>query len=408
MIDEKKVNGYALCMIQDPEQPNLIFVGTEQGLYISFDNGINFQQFKNGYPSVSTFDLAIQEREADLAIASFGRALFVLDDIRPLRKLAANNGKVFKNKITAFDAPPAYQANFKNASGIEYSTWGTYEGENKKSGAALSFYVHKTNTDTGKNKLADTAVVKIFNAENKQVRMLKVKADSGFNRFYWGMEGKGIRQVGSRSGGRRGGSGNTTEPGGLPVDPGTYKVVISLSKENTDSMMVVVNDNPMAPVSKEIRDGKRKFAERLDKTILKLTDLTDRLTESDEIIKKIESSYNFMEKKDADTLRKVSKAMTDSIKAIREIMNGKLQDKQGYGQIPQVTVSGTLQEARSNILGKNSLPGAQEERLVVEAEMQASSLLQKATTFFNSSWKAYQTLVESIPVKLFKEPKNTE
>jgi hypothetical protein len=54
------------------------------------------------------------------------------------------------------------------------------------------------------------------------------------------------------------------------------------------------------------------------------------------------------------------------------------------------------------------LPGAQEERLVVEAEMQASSLLQKATTFFNSSWKAYQTLVESIPVKLFKEPKNTE
>jgi hypothetical protein len=115
-----------------------------------------------------------------------------------------------------------------------------------------------------------------------------------------------------------------------------------------------------------------------------------------------------MEKKDADTLRKVSKAMTDSIKAIREIMNGKLQDKQGYGQIPQVTVSGTLQEARSNILGKNSLPGAQEERLVVEAEMQAASLLQKATTFFNSSWKAYQTLVESIPLKLFKEPKNTE
>jgi photosystem II stability/assembly factor-like uncharacterized protein len=408
MIDEKKVNGYALCMIQDPEQPNLIFVGTEQGLWISLDNGINFQQFKNGFPSVSTFDLAIQEREADLAIASFGRALFVLDDIRPLRKLAANKGQIFKNKLTAFEAPTAYQANFKNASGIEYSTWGTYEGENKKGGAALSFYINKTNTDTGKNKLADTAVVKIFNAENKQVRTLKVKADSGFNRFYWGMEGKGIRQAGSRGGGRRGGSGNTNEPGGLPVDPGTYKVVLSLSKEYTDSMMVVVNDNPMAPVSKEIRDGKRKFAERLDKTILKLTDFTDRLTESDEIIKKIESSYNYMEKKDADTLRKVSKAMTDSIKGIREIMNGKTQDKQGYGQIPQVTVSGTLQEARSNILGKNSLPGTQEERLVAEAENQAVLLLEKANAFFKTSWKAYQTLVESIPVKLFKEPKNTE
>ena len=167
--------------------------------------------------------------------------------------------------------------------------------------------------------MADTAVVKIFNEENKQVRMLKVRADSGFNRFYWGMEGKGIRQAGSRGGGRRSG-GNTTEPGGLPVDPGTYKVVISLSKENTDSLMVVVNDNPLAPVNKEIRDGKRKFAERLDKTILKLTDLTDRLNELDEIIKKIESSYNYMEKKDADTLSKISKAMTDSIKVIREIV----------------------------------------------------------------------------------------
>jgi hypothetical protein len=89
-------------------------------------------------------------------------------------------------------------------------------------------------------------------------------------------------------------------------------------------------------------------------------------------------------------------------------MNGKTQDKQGYGQIPQVTVSGTLQEARSNILGKNSLPGTQEERLVAEAENQAVLLLEKANAFFKTSWKAYQTLVESIPVKLFKEPKNTE
>ena len=66
---------------QDPTQPNLIFVGTEQGLWISLDNAATFQQFKNGYPSVSTYDLAIQERENDLVIATFGRALYILDDI---------------------------------------------------------------------------------------------------------------------------------------------------------------------------------------------------------------------------------------------------------------------------------------------------------------------------------------
>lgn len=409
LIDEKKVTGYALCVLQDPTEPNLIFVGTEQGLWISLDNGANFQQFKNGYPSVSTYDLAIQEREADLVIATFGRALYVMDDIRPLRKLAANKGQLFKNKLTSFDAPQAYQAKIKNAMGVEYSTYGTYEGENKPAGAAISFFINKTAADTGKNKIADTAVIKIYDAENKQVRMLRTKADSGFNRFYWGMEGKGIRQPGGGRGGRRGGdSENRNEPGGLPVDPGTYKVVISLGKDLNDSTIVVVNDDPNAPTPKEIRIAKRQMIERLDKSNLKITDLVDRLTEAEEIVKKVEATYNNMDKKAADTLKKVAKQVTDEIKAIRETLNGKTQDKQGYGQVPQVTVSGTLQEARGNILGKNVVPSAQEERLVAEAEQQVNELISKANTFFTTTWIGYQKLVEASPVKLFKEYKNIE
>ncbi|MFM2361132.1 MAG: hypothetical protein RLZZ316_34, partial [Bacteroidota bacterium] len=53
MVDEKKVVGYALCVLQDPTEPNLIFAGTEQGLWVSMDNGTSFQQWKNGYPPVS-------------------------------------------------------------------------------------------------------------------------------------------------------------------------------------------------------------------------------------------------------------------------------------------------------------------------------------------------------------------
>lgn len=410
LVDEKKVTGYALCILQDPTEPNLLFVGTEQGLWISLDNGANFQQFKNGYPSVSTYDLAIQEREADLVIATFGRALYVMDDIRPLRKLAANKGQLFKTKLTSFDAPQAYQAKIKNAMGVEYSTYGTYEGENKPTGAAISFFVNKTAADTGKNKIADTAVIKIYDAENKQVRMLRTKADSGFNRFYWGMEGKGIRQSGGGRGGRRGGGDgeNRNEPGGLPVDPGTYKIVVSLGKDLNDSTMVVVNDDPNAPTSKEIRTAKRQMIERLDKSNLKITDLVDRLTEADEIVKKVEATYSNMDKKAADTLKKVAKQVTDEIKTIRETLNGKTQDKQGYGQVPQVTVSGTLQEARSNILGKNVAPTAQEERLVTEAEQQVTALLAKANAFFTTTWVGYQKLVEASPVKLFKEYKNIE
>jgi photosystem II stability/assembly factor-like uncharacterized protein len=409
LVDEKKVTGYALCVIQDPAEPNLIFVGTEQGLWVSVDNGTSFQQFKNEYPSVSTYDLAIQEREADLVIATFGRALWILDDIRPLRKLASNKGQLFTQKLTAFEAPIAYQAKTKNAMGIEYSTYGTYEGENRKRGAALSFYVNKTSADTGKNKLADSVQVKIYDNNNVQVRSLKIKADTGFNRFYWGMEGKGIRQPGGGGRGRRGMGGNSNaEPGGLPVDPGTYKVVMSADKMGADSMMVVVNDDPKAPTSKEVRDAIKKANTRLDQSALKLVELTDRITEAEEAIKKVEADLADMDKKGADTLRKVSKQMTDSIKAIKEQLNGKAQEKQGYGNIPQVTVNSLLGDARMYILSKPVVPGAQEERLMADAEVAVANVLKNANAFFNYSWKQYRALVEATPVKLFKEYKTIE
>jgi len=408
LVDEKKVTGYALCVIQDPAEPNLIFVGTEQGLWVSLDNGTSFQQFKNEYPSVSTYDLAIQEREADLVIATFGRALWILDDIRPLRKLAANKGQLFTQKLTAFEAPIAYQAKTKNAMGIEYSTYGTYEGENRKRGAALSFYVNKTSADTGKNKLADSVQVKIYDNNNVQVRSLKIKADTGFNRFYWGMEGKGIRQPGGGRGRRGMGASSSAEPGGLPVDPGTYKVLVSADKMGADSMLVVVNDDPKAPTSKEVRDAIKKANTRLDQSALKLVDLTDRITEAEEIIKKVEADLADMDKKDADTLRKVSKQMTDSIKAIKEQLNGKAQEKQGYGNIPQVTVNSLLGDARMYILSKQVVPGAQEERLMADAELAVANVLKSANTFFSNSWKQYRALVEATPVKLFKEYKTIE
>lgn len=418
MIDEKKVVGYALTVLQDPTEPNLIFVGTEQGLWISLDNGVSFQQFKNGYPSVSTYDFAIQEREADLVIATFGRALWILDDIRPLRKLAANKGLAFTKKLTAFEAPQAYQAKIKNAPGIEYSTYGTYEGENRRRGAPLSFYVNKTAADTGKNKISDTAMIRIFDANSTQVRQLRTKADTGYNRYYWGMEGKGIRVGGGGAGrpgggggggrfGGRGGAGGD-EPAGLPVDPGTYKVVISLGRDLTDSMMVVVNDDPNAPTPKEVRDALRKFSARIDKSTLRLGSLNEKLTEADEVIKKVEANYAGMNAKQSDTLRKVAKAMLDSIKVIREQLNGVPQDKQGYGNIPQVTVNSVLQEARSTAMGKGSIPGAQEERLIAEAEKMVDDVVKRTNAFFEGAWKGYRTLAESAPVKLFKDYKVIE
>lgn len=405
MIDDNKVKGYALCILQDPTEPNLVFVGTEQGLWVSFDNGSTFQQWKNGYPSVSTYDLAIQEREADLCIATFGRAIYIMDDIRPLRKAAANSGNTFAKKLTVFETPAAYQARYKAAPGYEWSTWGMYEGQNRGRGASYSFYVKPKDKNDSTDKLKrDSATVKIYNSAGENIRTIKMKIDIGLNKAAWGFETKGIRQPGTPKP-----KAGAPEPAnfGTPVYPGTYKLVVSMGKE-VDSTMITVNADPNIPNNKEIYDAKLAMLKRLDKSTIKLTDITDRLTEAEETIAKVDAQFKNVEGKAADSLRKTGKIMTDSIKAIRNFIFGKPEEKQGTGGAYQLTVTGKLNDARGEVTSKPKIPDAQEERLAAIAEGLVADVVKRTNDFFNGKWKDYQKHAETTPVKIFKEYKEIE
>jgi len=427
-------------MIQDPVEPNLVFVGTENGLWISFDDGSTFQQWKNGYPSVSTYDLAIQDREADLVVATFGRSLWVFDDIRPFRKMAAGKGNAITNTITVFPAPDAYQAQFRSATGYEWSVDGLYEAENRRRGAEISFFINKPKGQKAKadsqqmqptaapapqeqqagggrgggrrggggfgqgapgaGRRGDSARVRIYNDKNELIRTLQWNVDSGFNRDYWGMEEKGFRQPGTPklpSGAQ--------EPGGLQVLPGTYKVVITYARAS-DSTFVTVKDDPRFGNRNEIKLAQRALYDRLKKSVDKLTEGMDRLTESEEVCAKLQTELRGLEGKDVDSVRKMTTKMQDSIKAIRELINGKTSDKQGLARNPfDVTVMSQVREAGQSIGSKMTSPGAQEETMVANAEKAIAEAVQKINTFFNGRWKDYRALVEATKVSLFKDYK---
>lgn len=399
MVDENKVRGYALCMIQDPAEPNLIFVGTENGLWISFDDGSTFQQWKNSYPSVSTYDLAIQDREADLIVATFGRSLWVFDDIRPFRKIAATKGAAITNTITAFAAPVAYEAQYKPATGYEWSVDGLYEAENRKRGAEVSFFINKPAAKDSVKK-TDSARVSIYNDKNELIRSLRWKVDSGFNREYWGMEEKGFRQPGSPKP-----KPDAPEPGGLPVLPGTYKVVISYAKA-ADSTMVTIDDDPRFGNRNEIKLAQRALYDRLRKSAEKLTEGMDRLTESDEVCTKMLTELRDITGKNADSLRKMTTSMQDTIKSIRDFITGKKPDRQGLAESPfEVTVMSQLREAQRSIGSKMVAPGPQEEAMVSNAEKAIGEALQKINAFFEGKWAAYRSRVEGTKMELFKDYK---
>jgi len=402
LLDEKKVIGYALCVLQDPTEPNLIFAGTEQGLWVSLDNGVNFQQWKNGYPSVSTYDLTIQEREADLVIATFGRALWVLDDIRPLRKLAANKG-VINQPLTAFSNRTAVQAQFRNAPGYEWSTWGIWDAENRAGGAPVSFFI-KGSADTSKAR-KDTVTVKIYNDKNEVIRNLRWNADTGFNRITWGMEEKGYRTPGGgggrRMGGGAGGGRNAAEPGGQQVLPGNYKIVLNY-KDSKDSSMVTVIDDPRLGNRNVIKLAQAALRNELKKSGDKLVEIMDLMAEADEAVKKVDGYISSMKGKDIDSLKKTTKKLNDELKTLREFLNGVPQTKQGYGQVPQITVMNQYQAANSAISAKSIEPGAQEKMLVERAAGLVDEAVKKADAFKNGIWKQYQEQVRATKLDPFK------
>jgi photosystem II stability/assembly factor-like uncharacterized protein len=443
MLAGKNIEGYALCVLQDPAEPNLVFVGSEHGLWVSFDNGGSFQHWKNDdFPAVSTFDLAIQEREADLVIATFGRSLWVVDDIRPLRKIAANTGKAFARRLTVFEAPTAYQASYKAAPGYDWSTYGLWDAENRKRGAEVSYYVTPglSQTPSGKEATAgaqaspgqktadhasapkseasqstppltgrgregtasDSVTVRIYNEKNELIRNLKWKADTGLNRQWWGMEEKGFRQPGGRAGRSGASGGGGAEPAGLQVFPGTYKVVLTLGKD-ADSTSVTIKDDPRLNKTNEVKVAQRQMLDRLRKSSDKLLTGLDRLTESEEVLTKLTTELRGLSGKEIDSLRKATTATQDSIKAIREFISGKTSERQGLSRPQDLTVINSMQSAQQYITAKSVAPGPQEEQLVKNAEVMIAAALKRINNFYATQWTTYRKQVEGTKVSLFKE-----
>ena len=86
-LSTPELKGYAHVVREDLVNPNLLFVGTEFGLFVSIDGGAHWAQFTGKLPNVAVRDVAIHPRESDLIIATHGRGIFIVDDLTPLRAL---------------------------------------------------------------------------------------------------------------------------------------------------------------------------------------------------------------------------------------------------------------------------------------------------------------------------------
>lgn len=269
------IDGYALVLLQDPVDPDLLFLGTEFGLYVSFDAGARWNKWKHGLPTASVMDLAIHPREHDLIIATHGRALYIIDDIRPLRQLRKRGNGV----LTAFDIAPTQQYQIKPNILDSINAQSEFLGKSRDYGALISFYLdaeHLPHPDADIERLRAPAVVdkdakpkptkaaiEVRDAAGVLVNRFEVDAHRGLNRAVWDLQRTAYRSALPPS----------PWGGGLqaPVVPGNYKVTIVFDEQRATTALNVLPD-PRLKLSPD--DYARKAASwaQLGKAQEKLTD----------------------------------------------------------------------------------------------------------------------------------------
>src|SRR4029077_18292046 len=130
------VRGYAHVIKEDTIDPNLLFLGTEFGLWISVDGGQHWGQYKgSNFPAVAVRDLVVQLRESDLVLATHGRGIWIIDDISPPRALTPD---LMAKNATLIEGPPAIQ--WLNANGGWAEGDETITGPSRPTDAFIDYY----------------------------------------------------------------------------------------------------------------------------------------------------------------------------------------------------------------------------------------------------------------------------
>lgn len=159
---------YSVYVIkEDPINPNLLFVGTEESVYFSYDKGLSWEKLGSQLPTVAIHDLIIHPRDGDLIAGTHGRSIWILDDISPLRNLTADN----KNKL--FDTRQSTQWIRINTG--RKQPYFEFRGKNPPYGAIINFF--SNSNQKGEISISNLAETNFY---SKEINMIK-----GINRFIW-------------------------------------------------------------------------------------------------------------------------------------------------------------------------------------------------------------------------------
>ena len=244
------IEGYAHVVKEDIENRDLLFVGTEFGLFISVDGGGSWARYASDFPKVAVRDLAIHPREQDLIIGTHGRGIWILDDITPLRALTP---EVLEADLTLLPTRPAVQT---IGGGMTwFSGNDEFVGRNPPEAATIVYYQKKRHIFGDLN-------IEIYDADGELITTIPGGKLRGINRVDWPMRLPSPKVPPA----------NSLVPAfqGPRVPEGTYGFKLIKGKDTYEGEVSLVPD-PRSPHSKEERQLQQR-------TALELYDMLERLT----------------------------------------------------------------------------------------------------------------------------------
>ena len=166
---------YAHVIREDPVRRGLLYLGTENALYVSFDDGERWQPLQLNLPPAPVYDMIIQQHFNDLVVGTYGRGFWILDDLSPLQRLTPD---VIASSAHLFAPRAAYR--FRNITGNYSVADDPSAGTNPPYGAAINYWLRAAPRDSVTVAILDTA--------GAVVRTLRGTRNAGLNRVYWDLE----------------------------------------------------------------------------------------------------------------------------------------------------------------------------------------------------------------------------
>jgi photosystem II stability/assembly factor-like uncharacterized protein len=325
----KSVLSYAHCVREDPVREGMLYLGTENRLYLSLNDGRNWIPLQTNLPHAPVHWLTIQDHFNDLVVATYGRGFWIMDDITPLQQLTQ---EVLKEDVFLFAPRQAYR--FRYVVGPEDFPNDQCAGDNPPYGAFINYYLKSESKEEVTITILDDKgdIVRTLKTEKKEdtqargrrgVRPYKVPKKAGINRIVWDLRYDKTKKIRLRTsppgsedvkvgpkGWRPFPRGDQTR--GPLAAPGTYTVKLKVGEKELLQKLIIKKDPHSSGTLKDIR-AQLKVLLGIRDRINKVADIINKA----EIIRK--QIYDLVEliKDDKDAKQIVDQAKELDKKFIR-------------------------------------------------------------------------------------------